>query len=460
MRLTADQGPQARYTAWLKVLRGHVRVRRRHPGRGLRAGARPRAGRLVGRRRRPARRAARALPARPRRARACGPRRRGGPAQRRVRAQRAAAAVGRGRRRCAPVEATRGACAAGRPAGRRGGRRRRARARRRRRRGPAASGGLARRQGGARTRPGARAGAAARLPARPCPASTAASRRGARAATARWGSTRRWRGPDLPLVRRDLRTDGLRVRRVRRPHRLRSVGRRRAAHRRGAGPGVPRASPVRTSGSGEVLARVGPDAGARHRDARAPSRSRRGATRRPCCSTPGPCSTGSSLDAAVEALRRWLAAAALTRPAADGGVVVLAGAPAHTTLPAVEALRAVGPDVAGEPRARRAGASWPCRRRSPWRRSSAPGRRSEPRWSWPTSAPSSGWARCRSARPGPAPGTPRRLRGRPLVQVLLRAPRADHARLARHLAALRAGRSARKETDAVSVRMDLADEPG
>ncbi len=26
MRLTADQGPQARYTAWLKVLRGHVRI--------------------------------------------------------------------------------------------------------------------------------------------------------------------------------------------------------------------------------------------------------------------------------------------------------------------------------------------------------------------------------------------------------------------------------------------------
>ena len=26
VRLTADQGPQARYTAWLKVLRGHVRI--------------------------------------------------------------------------------------------------------------------------------------------------------------------------------------------------------------------------------------------------------------------------------------------------------------------------------------------------------------------------------------------------------------------------------------------------
>jgi len=45
-----------------------------------------------------------------------------------------------------------------------------------------------------------------------------------------------------------------------------------------------------------------------------------------------------TLDASEEALRRWMAAAALTRGAASGGVVVLCGAPAHTTLPVVEAL--------------------------------------------------------------------------------------------------------------------------
>jgi len=45
-----------------------------------------------------------------------------------------------------------------------------------------------------------------------------------------------------------------------------------------------------------------------------------------------------TLDASEEALRRWLAAAALTRGASDGGVVVLCGAPTHTTLPLVEAL--------------------------------------------------------------------------------------------------------------------------
>ena len=45
-----------------------------------------------------------------------------------------------------------------------------------------------------------------------------------------------------------------------------------------------------------------------------------------------------TLDASEEALRRWMAAGALTRGAADGGVVVLCGAPMHTTLPVVEAL--------------------------------------------------------------------------------------------------------------------------
>lgn len=45
-----------------------------------------------------------------------------------------------------------------------------------------------------------------------------------------------------------------------------------------------------------------------------------------------------SLDAAEEALRRWMGAVALTRGAADGGVAVLAGAPTHATVPAVEAL--------------------------------------------------------------------------------------------------------------------------
>lgn len=45
-----------------------------------------------------------------------------------------------------------------------------------------------------------------------------------------------------------------------------------------------------------------------------------------------------ALDASAEAFRRWGTALALTRSRDDGGVVVLSGAPTHTTIPAVEAL--------------------------------------------------------------------------------------------------------------------------
>jgi primosomal protein N' (replication factor Y) len=45
-----------------------------------------------------------------------------------------------------------------------------------------------------------------------------------------------------------------------------------------------------------------------------------------------------TLDASEEALRRWLAAAALTWGASQGGIAVLCGAPMHTTMPLVEAL--------------------------------------------------------------------------------------------------------------------------
>ena len=44
------------------------------------------------------------------------------------------------------------------------------------------------------------------------------------------------------------------------------------------------------------------------------------------------------LRAGEEAVRRWVTAAALARPWTDGGVVVLCGAPTHATIPAVEAL--------------------------------------------------------------------------------------------------------------------------
>lgn len=113
-----------------------------------------------------------------------------------------------------------------------------------------------------------------------------------------------------------------------------AVGARRTAEELGrAFPDVP----VRTSGSGEVLERVPP-------------------TPALVIATPGaePLVDGGyaaallldawavldrpTLDAGEEALRRWLAAAALVRGRERGGVVVLAGAPTHDRLPPVEAL--------------------------------------------------------------------------------------------------------------------------
>ncbi|AKU16728.1 primosomal protein N' [Luteipulveratus mongoliensis] len=118
--------------------------------------------------------------------------------------------------------------------------------------------------------------------------------------------------------------------------RLRSsvVGARRTAEELGrAFPGVP----LHRSAAGEMLDRVGPD----------PSL---------VIATPGAEPVAESgyaatllldawafldrpvLEAQAEAVRRWTAAAALTRPSTAGGVVVLCGAPTHTTIPAVEAL--------------------------------------------------------------------------------------------------------------------------
>jgi primosomal protein N' (replication factor Y) len=63
----------------------------------------------------------------------------------------------------------------------------------------------------------------------------------------------------------------------------------------------------------------------------------------------------------------------------------------------------------------------------------------------------------RSPTPGQASPT---TGGPPLAQVLLRVPRSEHLDLAHHLAAMRAERSARKEPESVSVRMELAEGQG
>jgi primosomal protein N' (replication factor Y) (superfamily II helicase) len=224
------------------------------------------------------------------------------------------------------------------------------------------------------------------------------------------------------------------------------VGAHRTAEELGrAFPGVP----VRTSGSGEVLASV---------------------DRQPALviATPGaePVADGgysatllldgwslldrSGLDAAMEALRRWLGAAALTRPATDGGSVVLAGTPTHTTIPAVEALVRWDPVwLASRELAERVELALP----PAVTMAQVVGPRG------PLVAAVEGASLPTSVeRLGPLPFRgPSPTAGPPLAQVLLRVPRRQHDDLAHHLAALRAERSARKEVESVSVRMDLAD---
>jgi primosomal protein N' (replication factor Y) len=222
------------------------------------------------------------------------------------------------------------------------------------------------------------------------------------------------------------------------------VGARRTAEELGrAFPGVP----VRTSGSGEVLAGVGPEPAL-------------------VIATPGaePVAAGgyaatllldawalldrSGLDAPVEALRRWVGAAALTRSAADGGAVVLAGAPTHTTIPAVEALVRWDPAwLASRELAERVELALP----PAVTMAQVVGPRGPVVAAVDSARLDAGVERL-GPLPFRAPGA-----GTPLTQVLLRVPRDRHVELAHRLAAMRAERSARKEPESVSVRMSLAD---
>jgi primosomal protein N' (replication factor Y) len=150
-----------------------------------------------------------------------------------------------------------------------------------------------------------------------------------------------------------------------------------------------------------------------------------------------------TLDAGEEALRRWLAAAALTRSSADSGQVVLCGAPTHTTLPPVEALVRWDPAwLAARELAERGPLGLP-----------------------PTVAMAvvTGERRAVEAalrhadlgaeveRLGPLPV------GESDIRVLLRAPLEEGAALSAALASMRAVRSARKEPVPVHVRVDPPD---
>jgi len=235
------------------------------------------------------------------------------------------------------------------------------------------------------------------------------------------------------------------------------VGARRTAEELGrAFPGVP----VHTSGAGDVLASVGAN----------PSL---------VIATPGAEPVAQSgyaatllldawasmdrptLDASEEALRRWLAAAALTRSASDGGVTVLCGAPTHTTLPLVEALVRWAPAWFVERElAERVELSLP----PAVRMAQLVG----PRGAVKAAVEVAGLADS-VERLGPLPWTPLGQTsaeraasagtdgGAPKIQLLLRARLEDGPALTAALKQMRAVRSARKEPEPVSVRVDPMD---
>ena len=225
-------------------------------------------------------------------------------------------------------------------------------------------------------------------------------------------------------------------------HRLRSsvVGARRTAEELGrAFPGVP----VERSGAGTVLDAVGDGP-------------------RLVVSTPGAepvapqgYAAALLLDAwalldrptllsGEEALRRWLAAAALVRPASEGGRVVLAGAPTDVSVPAVEAL------VRWDP-------AWFADRELTERRElSLPPTARLATLTGPRAALEAAVAEltlpASAAVLGPLPhGGAERWR------TIVTVPRPDGPALTRELAAMRARASARKDPEPVTVRVDPPD---
>ncbi|WP_345203578.1 primosomal protein N' [Fodinibacter luteus] len=159
-----------------------------------------------------------------------------------------------------------------------------------------------------------------------------------------------------------------------------------------------------------------------------------------------------SLTAGEESLRRWLAAAALVRPGAEGGRVVLCGAPTDVPVPAVEALVRWDPAWFAERELdERRGLSLPPAARlavltgARHALEAAVGE-----LDLPVAAAVLGPLPLGPMRPGAHTGEER---WRTVVTV----PPADGPALTRELAALRARASARKDPEPVSVRVDPPD---
>ena len=148
-----------------------------------------------------------------------------------------------------------------------------------------------------------------------------------------------------------------------------------------------------------------------------------------------------SIDAGVEALRRWMGAAGLVRGASDGGVAVLCGAPEHV-VPAVEALsRWDAPWLAGRELAERIELSLP-----------------------PASVMAlvTGERRAVDAvASGEVPGEVSvlglTLASDDSARLVLRASLADADRLAAYLSSVRRTALAKKADDVVSIRMRVPD---
>jgi primosomal protein N' (replication factor Y) len=149
------------------------------------------------------------------------------------------------------------------------------------------------------------------------------------------------------------------------------------------------------------------------------------------------------LTAGEESLRRWLAASALCRGAAEEGSVVLCGSTSHRTVPAVEALVRWEPAWFGE---RELAERRELRLPPTVRMAALAGPRPALKGALADLSPP------RSVRilgPLPVEGEAHRM--------LLSVPLTDGPELARRLTALRATRSAHKEAAAIAIRMDPPD---
>jgi primosomal protein N' (replication factor Y) (superfamily II helicase) len=155
------------------------------------------------------------------------------------------------------------------------------------------------------------------------------------------------------------------------------------------------------------------------------------------------------LRAAEEALRRWMAAAAMVEPAADGGRVVVV---AESSLAAVQAL--IRWDPAGHARAELAARAElgfpPAARMAALDGAPATVAHLGEELDLPPGATLLGPVPTPGTGPATGPGTGGAERERLLVRV----PRSQGSALASALAALQAGRSARKLPDSLRVQLD------